>query len=323
MKNKISLLICFLFTTSICIAQIKPAIMIIPADAWMEDNNFTKEINNQGSIEVVYDYEKALRENRDLKKIIDQISGLWGDRGYPLEDLSATLAEIKAESMEMNTRQLKDGSFASRNPIDVVFETASPDIKFTLDLSFIDDGFDKRCDFVITALDAYTNKVITSKQGTGNGDFSRTEVELAREMVFAHMDGFVNKVSAHFEKIVACQCREVRIEIINTDVWGEDLESEFGEDDEELNILIEDWLDENTTDGGANIRMVSENKMTCKQVMIPLFYDKVSKSGKIRKKKLNTKKFADMLHDYLDTFGIESKVVTKGLGRADIWLGTK
>ena len=47
------------------------------------------------------------------------------------------------------------------------------------------------------------------------------------------------------------------------------------------------WLDENTTDGGANIRMVSENKMTCKQVMIPLFYDKVYKSGKVKKKKLN------------------------------------
>ena len=36
--------------------------MIIPADAWMDDNNFTKEINNQGTIEVVYDYEKSQKK---------------------------------------------------------------------------------------------------------------------------------------------------------------------------------------------------------------------------------------------------------------------
>jgi len=323
MKNKLLLLALFLLTAYIGVAQIKPTLMVMPANAWMVANGYTQEFNNQGTTDVIYLYDKALREDRDLKKIINKISGLWAERGFPLEDLEAVLAEIKEDAAEDNMRTMEDGSEIAKNPVDVLFEKASPDIKFTLDFDFVDDGFDKRCDFNITAIDAYTNSPIADQQGTGNGDFSRTEVELAREMVFAHMDGFVTQVTSHFQKIIACQCREVRIDIKNTDGWGEDLESEFGEDDEELNVLIEDWLSENTTDGGPNIKMVSENKMTCKRVMIPLFYNKVYKSGKVKEKKMDTKKFAQQLQKYLKEYDIVAKVVTKGLGRADVILGTK
>ena len=323
MNKSFLILIISALSVVTCIAQIKPTIMVIPSNAWMTDNNFIAEIDNQGTIEVVYLYEKALREHRDLKKIIDQIGGLWAEQGFQLEDLESVLMEIKEESAEDNMRTMKDGSGIAKNPVDVLFERASPDIKFTLDFSFLENGWEKKCDFVITAIDAYTNKPIANKQGTGNGDASSSEVELAREMVFAHMDGFVTAVGEHFQKIISCQCREVRIDIKNTDGWGEDLESEFGEDDEELNVIIEDWLSENTTAGGPNIRMVSENKMTCKQVMIPLFYDKVYKSGKVKQKKMDTKKFAQQLQKYLKEYDITAKVVTKGLGRADIILGTK
>ena len=323
MKNRFLLIPLLFFTTYVSVAQIKPTIMVIPSNAWMVDNDFTKEIENQGTTEVVYLYEKALREHRDLKKIIDQIGGLWADEGFQLEDLESVLLEIKADAAEDNMRSMKDGSEIAKNPVDVLFEKASPDIKFTLDFSFAEVGWEKKCDFVITAIDAYTNKPIANKQGMGNGDISRTEVELAREMVYNHMSDFVTAVGSHFQKIIACQCREVRIDIKNTDGWGEDLESEFGEDEEELNIIIEEWFEENTTDGGSNIRMVSENKMTCKQVMIPLFYNKVYKSGKVKEKKMDTKKFAQQLQKHLKEYDIEAKVVTKGLGRADIILGSK
>lgn len=318
MKKKVLLLFTILLTASVGFAQIKPTLMVIPANAWMADptHNYTQTFYNQGSEEVVYLYEKALREERDLKKIINQIGGLWAEEGFPLEDLESVLADIKADAAEDNARTLKDGSEIAKNPTDVLFETASPDIRFELDFSFSKNGPMQKCDFVITAMDAYTNKPIASKEGTGQGDFSRTQVELAREMVYGVMPAFVNAIATHFQKIIACQCREIRMDIKNTDGWGEDLESEFGEDEEELGTLIEDWLEENTTNGGANIRMASENKMTCKEVLMPLFYGE-------KQKKMTSKKFGRKLQKYLKTLGVTAKVVTKGLGRVDILLGSK
>ena len=71
------------------------------------------------------------------KKIIDQIGGLWAEQGFQLEDLESVLMEIKEESAEDNMRTMKDGSGIAKNPVDVLFERASPDIKFTLDFSFL------------------------------------------------------------------------------------------------------------------------------------------------------------------------------------------
>ena len=46
-------------------------------------------------------------------------------------------------------------------------------------------------------------------------------------------------------------------------------------------------------------------------------------SQKVKEKKMDTKKFAQQLQKYLKEYDIEAKVVTKGLGRADIILGSK
>ena len=323
MEKKVLLLFTILLTTCVGFAQIKPSIMVMPADNFMSKHGYEMKFGNQGSIVVVNDYSRALREHNGLQDVIDKIGGLWAERGFPLEDLGMTLKSIAEEAAIDNASTSKDGQEIAKNPVEKLLEQASPDIRLTLNYSFTEGGFNmKSCTFTITAFDAYTNKNLGSKGGTGEGDFSRGSGELVAEQVYAYMDGFALDIQRHFENIVE-NGREVKITIKNWDTWGEDLESEFGEDEEELGVLIEDWMADNTVDGGPKLGSSTANRQVYTQVMIPCFYTKVSKSGKTRERKMDTKKFAQNLQKYLKTLDVPAKVRGRGLGMAEIIIGGK
>ena len=323
MKKKVLLLFTILLTASVGFAQIKPSIMIMPADNFMSKKGYEMKFDNQGSIVVVNDYSRALREHDGLQDVIDKIGGLWAERGFPLEDLGMTLKSIAEEAAIDNASSSKDGQEIAKNPVEKMLEQAKPDIRFTLNYSFTEGGFNmKKCTFTITAFDAYTNKNLGSKGGEGDGDFSRGEGALLAELVYAYMDGFVLDIQRHFEGIIK-NGREVKITIKNWDSWGEDLESEFGEDEEELGVLIEDWMADNTVDGGPKLGSSTANRQVYTQVMIPLFYTKVYKSGKTKEKKMDTKKFAQNLQKYLKSLDVPAKVRGRGLGMAEVIIGGK
>tara|TARA_B100000795_G_scaffold65527_1_gene44610 strand:- start:1670 stop:2626 length:957 start_codon:yes stop_codon:yes gene_type:complete len=318
MKKKKLLLFIVVLTSFVAFGQIKPSLMIMPADNFMSNHKYEMKFENQGSQIVVNDYSRALREHNGLQDVIDKIGGLWAERGFPLEDLGMTLKSIAKEAAIDNVDASSDGQQIAKNPVEKMLETASPDIKFTINYSFAEGGFDeKSCTFTITAFDAYTNKNLGSKGGTGEGDFSSNESQLVAELVYAYMDGFVLDITSHFQGIIK-NGREVSIVIKNWDSWGENLESEFGEDEEELGVLIEDWMADNTVDGGPNLSTSTANRQVYKQVMIPLFYER-----KGRQRKMDTKKFAQGLQKYLKSLDVPAKVRGRGLGMAEVIIGGK
>ena len=318
MKKKKLLLFIVVLTSFVAFGQIKPSLMIMPADNFMSNHKYEMKFENQGSQIVVNDYSRALREHNGLQDVIDKIGGLWAERGFPLEDLGMTLKSIAQEAAIDNVDASSDGQQIAKNPVEKMLETASPDIKFTINYSFAEGGFDeKSCTFTITAFDAYTNKNLGSKGGTGEGDFSSNESQLVAELVYAYMDGFVLDITSHFQGIIK-NGREVSIVIKNWDSWGENLESEFGEDEEELGVLIEDWMADNTVDGGPNLSTSTANRQVYKQVMIPLFYER-----KGRQRKMDTKKFAQGLQKYLKSLDVPAKVRGRGLGMAEVIIGGK
>ena len=318
MKKKKLLLFIVVLTSFVAFGQIKPSLMIMPADNFMSENGYEMKFDNQGSQIVVNDYTRALREHKGLQDVIDKIGGLWAERGFPLEDLGMTLKGIAEESAIDNVDASADGQQIAKNPVEKLLERASPDIRFTINYSFAEGGFnEKSCTFTITAFDAYTKKNLGSKGGTGEGDFSSNEAQLVAELVYAYMDGFVLDITNHFQGIIQ-NGREVSIIIKNWDTWGENLESEFGEDEDELGVLIEDWMADNTVDGGPNLSVSTANRQVYKQVMIPLFY---VRKGKERK--MDTKKFAQGLQKYLKTLDVPAKVRGRGLGMAEVIIGGK
>jgi len=301
--------------TSIAFSQAKkPTIMIVPSDVWCNTNGYMMEFDNQGKIVKVPDYKKALQENADLLLVISKINELMADRGFPLKNLESSLKTLESEAAEDAMLTSKGGGEVNESPIDKLKKVAKADIWMQMTWTVNTTGPKKSITFNLQGLDAYTDKQIAGASGTGEPSFTAELPVLLEEAVLAHLDNFNVQLQNHFDDMFT-NGREIILRIKTWNTWEYDLESEdFGDD--ELSSLIEKWVTDNTVQGRFNTTDATENMMLFEQVRIPLF----DEAGKA----IDARKWANGLRKYLkDTYQIESKLMMKGLGQAQLVLGEK
>lgn len=313
MKQILSIIITAFFVSSIAAQTAKkPTLMIAPADDWMTSKGFMDKVDNQGTTEYIPNYDKAFHEYPQLNNIITAIDRAMIDRGFPTQRLKETLDEIKSQQAEDEFLKSKSGDDLSENIIDVLNKTAKADIWMKVYWEVKTSGPRKQVTFRLDGIDSYTNKAVATELGTGNPSMAASEDVLVEEAVIANMDGFNARLLETFEKWFT-EGREISLRIKTWSSWEHDLESEdFG--DEELNVLIETWI-ENNANNSPNISTSTENQMVIKELRIPM----LDENGKGN----DAKKWARGLRSYLKGLGIESKLMTKGLGQAQLVLGAK
>ena len=130
------------------------------------------------------------------------------------------------------------------------------------------------------------------------------------------MDKFTERLQAHFDDMFA-NGREIIIRIQTWDDFDGDLETGYGDDDEELGYIIEDWLAENTVKGRFSTTDMTESMALFEQVRIPLYNEK--------NRAIDARRYTSGLSKFLKNapYNIPNKLVMKGLGRATIILGGK
>jgi len=321
MKKRVLTLFSALLCTTMLFGQAKkPTIMVVPSDAWCNTNGYMMEFDNQGTKVKIPNYKQAFQENTDLLLVISTINGLMADRGFPLKNMESAIKTLESNSAEDAMMSSKDsGSEGAESPIDKLKAIAKADIIMQLTWTINTNGPEKSVTFNLQGLDSYTDKQVATATGTGAPSFSAELPVLLEEAVLSHLDNFNSSLMTHFEDLFT-NGREVILRIKRWDDWDEDLESEFGDDDEELGVIIEDWVADNTVNGRFSTTDATENMMLFEQVRIPLYYEK---DGKQRA--MDTRRWARGLSKYLknEPFNIVNKVVTKGLGRVTIYLGSK
>lgn len=313
--KKIILVGFLVLCTSIAFSQAKkPTIMIVPSDVWCNTNGYMMEFDNQGKIVKVPDYKKALQENADLLLVISKINELMADRGFPLKNLESSLKTLESEAAEDAMLTSKGGGEVNESPIDKLKKVAKADIWMQMTWTVNTTGPKKSITFNLQGLDAYTDKQIAGASGTGEPSFTAELPVLLEEAVLAHLDNFNVQLQNHFDDMFT-NGREIILRIKTWNTWEYDLESEdFGDD--ELSSLIEKWVTDNTVQGRFNTTDATENMMLFEQVRIPLF----NEAGKA----IDARKWANELRKYLKaTYQIESKLMMKGLGQAQLVLGEK
>ncbi|MEJ6776571.1 MAG: DUF6175 family protein [Crocinitomicaceae bacterium] len=318
-KNIILFLAVIAFTSNAFSQAKKPTIMVVPSDVWCNTNGYMMEYDNQGTKVKIPNYKKAFQENSDVQFVISTIGNMMAERGFPLKRMDQVIKTLESNSAEDAMMSSKDsGMGASESPNDKLKAVAKADIIMGLTWTINQTGPEKSVTFVLDGIDAYTDKQVAGATGTGPSSFSAELPVLLEEAVLAHIDNFNAALMTHFEDLFA-NGREVIVRVKKWDDWYEDLETEYGDDEEELGVLIEDWMADNTVQGRFNTTDATENMMLFEQVRIPLYYER---NGKQRA--MDTRRFARNLSKYLkEEFEIVSKVTTKGLGRATIYLGGK
>lgn len=291
----------------------KPTIMVVPSDNWCIKNNYTMEFDNQGTKMKVPDYRKSLQESSDLLLVISKINELMADRGFPLKNLESSMKSLQNQSAEDAMLTSKSGADANESPIDKLKKVAKADIIMQLTWTVNQTGPKKSITFNLQGIDAYTDKQIAGASGTGQPSFSAELPVLLEEAVLAHLDNFNAQLQKHFDDLFA-NGREVSLRILTFSSFDGDLESEY--EGEELNAIIEKWVSDNTVKGRFSTTDATENMMLFEQVRIPL-YDANNRA-------VDTRGWARDLQKMLkDKYNITAKLMTKGLGQAQIVIGEK
>ncbi len=314
--KKVFLSIVAAMLVAFCFGQAKkPTIMVVPSDNWCITAGYSLKFNNQGTEEVIPDYKKALQGSSDLLLVIGKLNTLMADRGFPLKNLESVLKSIESERAEdAMTTSSSSGASLAESPVDMLKKTAKADIIIQLTWSINQTGPKKSVTFNLQGLDAYTGKQVAGAQGTGAPSFSAELPVLLEEAVLQHLDNFNTQLSAHFDDLFT-NGREITVRIKLFDGLGISLEDEYG--DKELSEVIEGWMTANTQNGRFSTTDATENMMYFEQVRIPM-YDKNGKA-------MDARSFIQDLRKFLkaDPYGLTCKVMTRGLGQANLVIGEK
>lgn len=289
----------------------KPTIMVVPSDNWCKENGYMLEFETLGGTKSTPDYRAALQGSSDLLLVIAKINELMTTRGFPLKNLESSLKKLETKAAEDEMTMSKGGASLNSSPLDALKMVAKADIWMQMTWTVNQVGPKKSITFILTGLDAYTDKQIAGASGTGEPSFTAELPILLEECVLNHLDNFNNQLMDHFNDMVA-NGREVAMEIKTWDTWEYDLEEELGDD--ELQYEIEDWVYENTVNGVFSLMDASEYSMEFEQIRIPLY----NEAGRA----IDAKRWAKGLKDFLeDEREVPAKVSLVGLGKVRVILG--
>lgn len=291
----------------------KPTIMVVPSDNWCVKNNFMTVYDNMGTRMKIPDYRAALQESTELLNVISKINEMMTERGFPLKNLESVMKSLQSQSAEDAMLSSKTGADANESPIDKLKKVAKADIIMQLTWSINQTGPKRSVTFNLQGLDAYTDKQIAGASGTGQPSFSAELPVLLEEAVLAHIDNFNVQLQKHFDDLFA-NGREVSLRVMTFSSFNGDLESEY--DGKELSEIIETWVSDNSVKGRFSLTDATENTMLFEQVRIPL-YDASNRA-------VDTRGWARELQKMLaDRYRITAKLMTRGLGQAQLVIGEK
>ncbi|MBC5837862.1 DUF6175 family protein [Flavobacterium muglaense] len=315
MKRIILLAIVFLTTVASMNAQAKkPTIMVVPSDVWCNQRGYMLDFDNQGTYVQVPDYKRAVQEDAALLIVISKINELMASRGFPLKNLESVLKSLESESAEdAMLSGKKTGASVVESPIDKLKKVAKADIIMQVTWNVNTVGPKHSITFNIQGLDSYTDKQVAGASGTGQELIGSTLPVMLETAVLSQIDNFNVQLMSHFDDLFA-NGREITLRVKKFDSFADDFEADYG--GEELGTQIENWVQKNTVKGRFSTTDATENMLFFEQVRIPLF----DATGKA----IDARAWAKGLQKYLkDTFKIEAKLMTKGLGQASIVVGEK
>ncbi len=307
-----------LLALNVCLAfgqAKKPTLMVLPSDVWCRERGYMMDFDDMGAVRSLPDYKAALQGDADLSLVIAKIGQMMSERGFDLKLLEQALRTLDAEAAEDAMLTSKTGGELSETPLDKLKKTAKADILMYVYWRTASMGPRSEVTFNISGVDAYTDKQIANGQGTGQPSMGADVAVLLAEAVIQHIDTFNEQLLGKFNDWFE-NGREITLRMKRFDECEYDFESALGPEEEELGVLVEDWLAEHCAGGRFNTTDATADMMFFEEVRIPM----VNEKGRA----LDARSFARGLQGMLRReYGIETKLMTKGLGQATLVIGGK
>ncbi len=287
--------------------QSNPALMVIPSDALLKRLGCLKEIENQGTTSYARDYNKAFVNDSELKFVFASIEETFSKAGYPLENLEQQLKSIN------NEKTMDDVEELSKDARTLLMNTVRPDFVIEVDYEYKQDPTSRNpkkiLTYIVTALDAYTNKSVAAitradigKESNGSGFAA-----LIKEDMTTNMGDFLKQISTRFSDELANG-----IEVTLRLTAEKEFSFNFGDEclgTENYNDWINSWLKKNTINSSFKSVKNTDKELKYTSVRIGL----KDANGE----RFTTFDFANNLRkDFAKGCGIKVSNRTQGLGDA-------
>lgn len=238
------------------IDQALPQIMILPSDRVLKEFNSLKETANG----IERNYQSYLINSSSNKAYTSAIQNEFNHMGYPLNDLEQTLKQLSNRSATDEADQL------AKDAKTLLLNTAKPDIivEFDYKTTLNHKTFKKSLDYTLTFMDAYTNKVISTKTLSINGDDFAQSIK--REM-----PSISNELQRYFSDVLT-KGREISVRITVENSSNINLQDENIEGDIYAN-WIDDYMDTHTVKGSYRLNTNTKYELSYTNVRIATLND--------------------------------------------------
>lgn len=238
------------------IDQALPQIMILPSDRVLKEFNSLKETANG----IERNYQSYLINSSSNKAYTSAIQNEFNQMGYPLNDFEQTLKQLSNRSATDEADQL------AKDAKTLLLNTAKPDIivEFDYKTTLNHKTFKKSLDYTLTFIDAYTNKVISTKTSSLNGD--DFDQSIKREI-----PSISNELQRYFSDVLT-KGREISVRITVENSSNINLQDESIEGDIYAN-WIDDYMDTHTVKGSYRLNTNTKYELSYTNVRIATLND--------------------------------------------------
>ena len=262
------ILLSICFTVSAQQAAI-PTIIVFPSDSWMNDHGFMKQIDNDGEIEYIPNYNDAFVQAREIVTVIQTIQKVLEERKFAHEDLQNLLKDIKRERAE-EMANAADGYASEKGAMDELMQQARPDIRVDTDYAVQMVGPRKNISYTIKAVDAYTSEQISSVEGTIQMTMDPIDLAL-RKAVAGNCDDFCQQILDYFMDL---RDNGRKINVVFRAAAGSGInfiKDEIGDDEDTYDEFLYEWIRNHAVNKACKKGRKTANIVEFKAVRIPFF----------------------------------------------------
>lgn len=266
------------------VSQALPVIMLIPADQTLQNFGSLEAKNINGRSFQVRDYNKYLTADDRFRRIASTVQNSFNSDGYPLQDFEQTLKQLDnrgatdmADDLEQDAKTL-------------LLQTANPDIILELNyylkgennnkgkLSRSSKGTpsgEKIVSYTLSAIDAYTNKVIATVSESNMKGNSTTELiqnSLNQELPKLKID-----IVKYFSDLQT-RGREVTLRVTVAKGSNQNLSDESIEGDTYSDYIM-DYVKSHTVKGAYKMQTNTKDELYLVNVRIPMLAEDGTQYG--------------------------------------------
>lgn len=288
-----------------------PHIMIVPDLIYCKAHGFVRSFDNNGTVEEIPDYERALTEDASLHGALTQIASLINERNSDIVivDLQECINNTKKDAAISSAN---DGSQAESIE-EAIIRNSNADILVKLQYDLLKNGPQYQVSYTLRGTDAYTSNMFAPLSGVGAPSTSANPVLMLTEAIYGSMDDFLNRLLRYYSSMTT-KGRMVAFDIKTTGSSAYTMSSSLGQ--LSLREAIDDFLYDNSVDGGGLERVKGgDTFLQYEGVYIPL-------TGNIRGRvrRQGAKDVAQRLTNHLASLGVNADFKIIGLGKVNMFI---